>query len=287
MIPKYDLQNLPEGLARTLRKHLGISKSPHGTSLAAAAKWLRSKRIATLWGGTELPSLHEAVGGELVARMALVSSPAIGKAYVWAKKLVESREFALVKLFRRRATFVARPLWPALLELAPADPEALWRAGGLSSAARHIAAFLLEEGPTNTLELQQALPGRFPILPKSLRKGLRELEEKLMIYPRRVADHFDGKDVNTWELLKRGLAREGQERRREDGSSAVACLIEAAVRAAGVVDARECGRWFPRWKHQCLDALSALARSGRIRAVRERASQFIWHGLTDKFTRAV
>jgi len=255
--------------------------------VTAAEAFLRSKQIATLWGGTELPSLHEAVGGELVPRMVLVSSSAIGSAWVWSKSLVESRKVVLVKLFRGRATFVARPLWPALAVLAPRDLEALWRGGRLSTAAWHIAEFLLEEGPTHTLELQQALPRRFPILPKSLKKGLHELEEKLIIYPQRFAEHQNGKDVNTWELLRRGLGGKGSAKLRGGTAAAVARLLEASVRAAGVVDARECNHWFPNWKGQCNEALSALIETGKIRPVSENnPTQLAWQKLTNKYNEA-
>ncbi len=287
MIPKYEPQSLPPGLGQALREYLRMTPSTQVKNPAAAAAFLRSRHIATLWGGTELPSLHEAVSGESVPRPGLVSSSAIGQAWVWSKGLAESREFVLVKLFRRRATFVARPLWRALVELAPPDPEALVQAGQISTAARQIAAFLLKEGPTNTLELQQALPRQFPILPKSLKKGLRELEEELIICPERFADHHNGKDVNTWELLRRSLARKGSASFPGGPSAAVACLLEAAVRAAGVVDVREQNHWFPRWKHQCRQALCVLIEEGKIRVIDEKhPSQIAWRGLRSKVTDA-
>lgn len=283
MIPKYESQSLSPPLAEALRDHLGISAGAQVTSPAEAAEFLRSCQIAALWGGTELPTLHEAVGGELVPRMALVSSSAIGKSWVWTKTLVASGEFVLVKLFRRRATFVARPLWPALASLSPQDLEKTWHAGELSTAARQIAHFLRERGPQNTLELQESLPHRFPILPGSLKKGLEELQEKLVIYPQRVGDHHDGKDINTWELLPRGLAINPPDARREAVQESVMFLVEAAVRAAGVVDARESSRWFPAWKHETREALSTLLVQGRVRPASESApNQLAWAALLQR-----
>lgn len=281
MIPKYQLTSLPPELARSLREQLGLSGSPRVASQEAAADFLRARQLATLWGGTELPSLQEAVSGEAAPRMALLSSPVIGKVWVWAKGLAASGEFVVVKLFRLRATFVARPLWPALAQLTPLDPEASWKAGELSTAARQIADFIRAHGPRNTLELRQALPRRFPILPQSVKKGLGELEEKLIIFPKVLAEHQGGKDVNTWELLRRGLAEDGKRagRSRQGSLAALARLLEATVGAAGVVDTRESSRWFPPWKAQCRDALAALVKGGKLRVVsEEHPSILTWSG---------
>ncbi len=165
---------------------------------------------------------------------------------------MESGELLLVKLFRLRATFVARPLWSSIAELSPPGPWALSKVGELSTAAKHIASFLLQHGPANTLELQQALLRQFPILPASLKKGLRELEERLIVYPLRVGDDSVGRDVHTWELLTQRLARGGCEpppqataEIPQDGTRAVAGLLQAALQAAHVVDATEADRWFP------------------------------------------
>ncbi len=276
MIPKYQSQSLPKDFSKVLLAHLGIVPS-EVTNFVTAANFLRAKQMATLWGGTELPSLQEALGGELVPRATLVSSPVIGKAWGWAKSLIDSEEVVLVKLFRLRATFISQPLWPALRELCPRDPETLWRTGELSTAAHHIATVLLDQGPTNTLELQQIVPRRFPILPKSLKKGLRELEEKLLIYPQRLGEHHDGKDVNTWEFLWRGLSIKDSERLPSRGA-AVARLIEATFRAAGVSDAREASRWFPGWKHESRHALSALLKSAEVRILEDHPNLVFWPG---------
>jgi hypothetical protein len=219
--------------------------------------------------------------------MTLVPSADIANAWAWAKKLVESGEFILVKLFRRRATFLAPSLWSTLAEIAPSDAEASWQAGELSTAAHHIAAFLLERGPTNTLELQQLLPRRVPILPTSLKRGLRELEEKLVIYPRRLGEHFGGREVNTWDLLQHGLKRQGIPPSTGDRAAGVARLVEGAVRAGGVVDARECGSWFPPWKSQSQEAMRSLMRLGRALPLSaERPWEVVWHGLRERSSHA-
>lgn len=279
MIPKYDLDSFPPDLGRALRKHLGVTTQV--PNLAAGTAFFRSRGICSMWGGTELPSLLEVIGGELLARVALAPPAAIGRVDAWAKSLVESGEFVLVKLFRGRETLVARPLWPALAELAPSDPEDLWYAGKVSTAARHIAAFLLEKGPTNTLDLLRLVPARFPILPRSLKEGLRELEEKLIIYPQHLAERQNGTPPHTWELLRRGLA--APEAASQATRRAFTCLVEAAVRAAGIIDAGEAGRWFPRSKRKVHDALATLVDVGKIRGVDEgNSTRFAWQGLVEK-----
>ncbi len=281
MIPKYNLPTLPQSLAGALRKHIGVARSEQLTSLEAAAAFLCARQMAGLWGGTELPSLQESISGELVPRARLVSSPSLGNTWTWTRKLAESGELLLVKLFRSRATFLARPLWPSIAELSPPGPPALSNAGELSTAAKQIASFLLQHGPANTLELQQALLRQFPILPASLKKGLRELEEKLIVYPLRVGDDSVGPDVHTWELLAQRLAREGctppRQPSGEANARAVASLMEAALRAASLVDATEAARWFPAWKPQTRSALATLIQAGRLRpASQEHPFLLVW-----------
>ncbi len=236
-----------------------------------------------MWGGTELPSLLEVIGSALLARAALAPPAAIGRVDAWAKSLVESGEFVLVKLFRGRETLVARPLWPALAELAPSDPEDLWYAGKVSTAARHIAALLLEEGPTNTLDLLRLVPARFPILPRSLKEGLRELEEKLIIYPQRLGERQNGTASHVWELLHRGLATREATSTSQATRRAFTCLVEATVRAAGIVDVGDTWRWFPRSRRKVHDALATLVDAGKIRGLDEgNSTRFAWPGLVEK-----
>ncbi len=281
MIPKYDPDSFPPDFGQALRKHLGVTTQV--PNLPAATAFFRSRGICSMWGGTELPSLLEVIGGELLARVALAPPAAMGRVNAWAKSLVASGQFGLVKLFRGRETLVARPLWPAVAELAPSDPEDLWYAGKVSTAARHIAAFLREDGPTDTLDLLRLVPARFPILPRSLKEGLRELEEKLIIYPQRLGERQIGTAFHTWELLHRGLAMREATSTSQATRRAFTCLVEATVRAAGIVDAGEAGRWFPRSKRKVNDAFVTLVEAGKIRGVDEgNSTRFAWPGLVEK-----
>lgn len=240
MIPKYQLARLPAELAETLPAHLGLPPAAPLANAREAGAFVRSRLLVSLWGGTELPSLQEAAAGVAVPRMTL-ASPAVGAAWTWAKALVESGDFACLKMFHNRSTLVARRMWSAIVALAP-DHGRLWRAGRISSAAHEISAFLDKEGPASTLELQERLPRRVPMLPASLKKGLRELEEKLVIYPRRLGEHVSGRDVNTWELVRRGLG-ERVVTKPETRATALRHLLDVVVKSAGVVDKREAVHW--------------------------------------------
>lgn len=240
MIPKYQLSSFPAEFAATLSACLGLPPAAPLADAHAAAAFVRARGLVTLWGGTELPSLQEAAAGAAVPRMTL-ASPGVGAAWSWAKALTEAQHVACVKLFRNRSTLVARRLWREVAALAP-RAERLWRAGKLSHAAREVAAFLEKEGPATTLELRERLPRRVPVLPASLQKGLRELEERLVIFPQRLGERVAGKDVNTWELVWRGLVGHAPAAPAE-GATALARLLAGVVGAAGIVDAREAGRW--------------------------------------------
>ena len=281
MIPKYQLNRLEPGLAGALRKHLGLAGFERVTSPAEAAEFLLSRQIASLWGGVELPSLYEARGGELAPSTAPVESASLATMWVWARNLVQENEFILLKLFRGRATFVARPLWPLLLRLSPGDSEAGGRASDLSMAARQLALFLREHGPASTLELEQSLPRRVPMLPASLRRALEELEERLIIYPQWVGEDAGSKRASAWALLRPSLEKYAA----PGGASAVAGLTEAVVRSAGIIDPQEAGRWFPLWKRECRNALSALVRAGKLRTLKH-SRLLVWHDLAKRALQA-
>jgi hypothetical protein len=255
MIPKYQLSSLPAEFADALSAHLGLAPATPRADARAAAAFVRVRGLVMLWGGTELPSLQEAAAGVAVPRMTL-ASPGVGAAWTWAKTLTEAEHFACVKLFRNRLTLVARRLWPVVAALAPC-PEHLWRAGKLSNAAHEVAAFLEKEGPASTLELRECLPRRVPVLPASLQKGLRELEEKLVIYPRRLAEHVSGKDVNTWELVWRGLGG-GAPASPAERAAALTRLLDGVVKSAGIVDAGEAPRWLSPVVAESATVLAAM-----------------------------
>jgi hypothetical protein len=274
MIPKYALNSLPGEIAEILREHLVADAVEQLLSFTAASRFLHARQIAALCSGNELPSLEEMISGELFPHPTLSHTGAAGKVWAWAKKLVESGEFVLVELFRHQPTFLARPLWPVLRAASVRDPAKAWQARHLSTAAYQIARFIQESGPCGTADLQERLPGRFPILPGSLKKGLRELEEKLVIYPKRLADRYDNGQVLSWELLPRGL--EGTaDGPSGDISGAVVRLVQAVVQAAGVVDPREADRWFPAWKRQSGAALKHLKRAEKVRSLQMENAQVL------------
>jgi hypothetical protein len=283
MIPKYQLTQLPRGLAQALGDYLDITGVDRITRLAKALDYVQRRRVVTLWGGTELPSLDEAISGQLapqlVPRIRIGAGGASATIESWSRELVESGEAALLSLFRNRPTLVGRALWPALVGLSARVPDALLD-GEVSAAARHIGSFLLMEGPMSTSDLKQRLPQRLPLLPTSVVKGLAELESKLIIYPQ-IAVDCRGKPVTKWELLRRGLAR--PEHDTASRTAAVASFLEATVCAAGVVDLCESGRWFRDFNAESQAAISVLIESGKLCRVGEQnASIVAWRELAEK-----
>ncbi len=267
MIPKYHSDVLAPGFADVLREHVGLGASAPLTGASRIAEFARAHQIVTLWGGTELPSVQELATGELALRKPLIASPITAQVWAWTKELMDSQEFALVKLFRRRATIVARSLWPALVSVAQFPSQSRAPRPQLSTAARQIAEFLSDRGPLETSELMEALPRRVPILPESLRKGLEELEEKLVIYPKGLRESQRGKYAPTWELVRRGLAAEGRNALQKSMHGCMEQFVEGSVQAAGVVDASECSRWFPAWRQESLRIFANLRNEGSVRAL--------------------
>jgi hypothetical protein len=279
MIPKYQLTQLSPALAQAIGDHLQITGVERITRVAKALDYLQRCRIATLWGGTELPSLDEAMSGHLMPGVRIDAGGTSATIESWSRELVESGEAVLLKLFRNRLTLIGRALWPALVGLSARGPDTL-PDGEVSAAARHIGSFLLMEGPMSTSELKQRLPQRLPLLPTSVVKGLAELESKLIIYPQ-IAVDCRGKRVARWELLRRGLVR--LEHDTVSRPSAVATLLEAAVRAAGVVDLCESGRWFRCSNAESQAAISMLIESGKLCRVSERNTSIAaWRELAEK-----
>lgn len=269
MIPKYHLESLPPRLAGELREHLGLAASSSNVSVSAAARFLRARRLATLWGGSELPSLFELITGELAPERIVFQAAAMAKARQWGQTLAESGEFLLVRLFRRRWTLVARPLWPALAELGALEPEKSQSASELSSVAYHIAGVLRERGPCDRAALSEALLRRFPILPSSVSQGLRELEHLPAIYLLSHADTRAAMTATRWDLLERRLKAEGIAPHAGGRPEALRGLVRAVVEAAGIVRAHDCIPWFPNWRRQVSEAMADLVKDRALASLQD------------------
>ncbi len=275
MIPKYHPEMLPARLAAELREHLGLATSSPGLSVSAAARLLRARQLATLWGGSELPSLIELLAGEPTPSKILFYSPAVLQAHQWAQTLVESGEFLLVRLFRRRLTLVGRPLWPSLAALAAFDPEKALSTGEISRAAYHIALVLQEKGPCDRAALGEALLRRFPILPSSVSEGLHELEHRSAIYPQTLTTTRVTLTGARWDLLARRLAAERIAPPEGGRPEAVRRLVRAVVAAAGIVKARDCIQWFPNWRREASEAMADSIRRGAFASLQDGQSRLL------------
>jgi hypothetical protein len=229
--------------------------------------------------------MDEAVCGRSLPRRRFAPYQTNGSAYTWSRELVESGEAILIKLFRGRSTLVGHALWPALAELSPVRPEARSVSGQFSAAACHIWGFLRDEGAMTTSELQRALPSRTPLLPTSLKKGIEELEKKLVIYPQ-LRNGASDSGIARWELVRRGLA--GAATSADNCNSlGPAGVLEAALHAAFVVDPGEAGRWFPKCITDTRTRISALLNSAKLCQVNKGGLSLVaWRELAEKIPSA-
>lgn len=278
MIPKYHLQQLPPEAVRRLKERQGIAGDSRLSSAADAAAFVENRQVVALLGGGELPSVQEAAEGRLIARPPIGPAMGMGVAWEWAKELASSGKFVLTRIFRGKPAFVARKLWPWLVKLAPPDIEAALAAGTLSQPAFQIAALLRDHGPARTVDIKLELASRFPILPKSVQKGLLELEEKMLIYPLSLSEYEDGSEANTWELVTRGLAKDGRPpRASRKATRPLKAILEAMLAAAVVVDSSESRHWFTPWGGECRDIFAEFVKTSALCTFNpQQPSHLLW-----------
>ena len=202
--------------------------------------------IVTLFAGTELPSVQEAIAGELVTNNSNERyGPGFGIAWIWGKDIPDDERCVYGSFFREKASLIARRHWPTLGALSILDYRRARKSSRLSASAFKMAAYIDEHGPTRTDVLRQALGYTGGEGGARFRRARRELERSWTIVAVCRGEHAGAADTHTWDLTARWLpddiCAEAEQISRQD---AMADLIQAGVESAMVVEEQGVSRWF-------------------------------------------
>lgn len=234
-----------------------------------ARKFVHERGIVTLFAGTELPSIQEALVGMPITNKGNERfGPGFGIAWIWGKDMPEGGQCAYGSFFREKATLVARRLWPVLGVLGTFDYRRAHKSGRLSAPACRMAAYIEEHGPTRSDVLRSTLGYENRAGSMKFQRARRELERLWTIITVKHGEHIGGADVNTWELTARWMPDEVKEEARQlTRPEAGARFVLAGVESALVVEERGISRWFG-WTAACTaKAVDRLLRSGRLHRI--------------------
>ena len=202
--------------------------------------------IVSLFAGTELPSIQEAIAGEIVANTGNERyGSGFGIAWIWSKDLPDEGHCAYGSFFREKATLIAQQHWPALVTLGHIDHQKARKNKHLSTTAYQMASYIEANGPTQSDVLRKALKYSGREGSSAFRKVLRELERHWTIVAIRRGEHVGGADMHTWELTSRWLP-DGVDKTAEKMTyqEAMGRLLVASIDAALVVEEQNIARWF-------------------------------------------
>lgn len=234
-----------------------------------ARKFVHEQGMVTLFAGTELPSLQEAIVGAPVTKMGHERfGPGFGIAWIWGKEMPDDGHCVYGAFFREKATLIARRLWPMIGALGTLDYRRAHKSGRLSAPACRMAAYIEEHGPSRSDVLRKALGYTDRTGSLTFQRARRELERLWTIIAIQYGEHVGGADVNTWELAVRWLPDEMREEIKQmSRAEATASLVLATVESALIVDERSIPRWFGWTSTSTSKAVERLLRDDQLHRV--------------------
>lgn len=259
---------LPDGVRGRVTENHRLSPSCRLKSRQQAGEFILERSCVSVYSGTELPSIQEAIDGRTgLAGTGNRISTGQGIASIWLSDLPETVPCLFGTFVKRKPTLVARKHWAALLAMEGEGFQGARERNRISPAAFRLADCIERDGPATGQALRDRLAGSVRMDERTFRKALLELEKLWLIVPERTGR--PGRNVQdaascVWELTKRWVpddtAREAVSMTRRQ---AMRSLLLGAVESAGAVDVKAVYRWFgwPRsMTGKLLDeALSAAA----------------------------
>lgn len=260
------LEHLPESARTAVIDAHRLTATRRLLDKAQARQFVHERGIVTLFAGTELPSIQEAIVGAMVTNIGNERfGPGFGIAWIWGKDMSDDGQCIYGSFFREKATLVARRLWPMLGVLGTLDYRRAHKSGRLSAAACRMAAYIEEHGPTRSNILRQALDYADRSGSVTFQRARRELERLWTIVTVRHGEHIDGADVHTWELTARWMPTETREEAKQmSRTEAEARLVLTSLESAQVVDERSIPRWFGWTAASASKAVNRLLQDEQI-----------------------
>lgn len=237
---------LPEPVRAAVEDKHRLHETHRLQDKAQAQEFVEDRGMVTLFAGTELPSVQEAIAGEIVMNIGNERfGPGFGIAWIWGKDIPDGGACVYGSFFRERATFIVRRHWAALGALSLLDYRHARKSKQLSAEAFKIASYIDENGPTRSDTLRRALKYAGREGAAVFRRTRRELERQWAVIAVRHGEHVGGADTNTWELTGRWLPDDvREEAERISDRDAMADLIQAGVESALVVEEQNIWKWF-------------------------------------------
>lgn len=210
-----------------------------------ALSFIDDQGMVSLLAGTELPSIQEAIEGDLVdGQEEGTIKSGFGIAWIWARDLPDQSKCMFCLLLRERGVFIARRHWAALVATGSPDHHHARKARRISAGAYQLADYLETKGPASAHTLRDALGYTGRTGGQTFRRIRRELEKQRLIVASGI-EQMSGSDPYIWTLTRDWAPppvfeeAAGLSRRK-----AMSNLLLAGIDAALAVDERAVYRWF-------------------------------------------
>ena len=208
--------------------------------------FIDDRGIVSLFTGTELPSIQEAIEGTLASDThdGIIKS-GFGIAWIWAQDLPDPSRCMYCLFLREKATFIARRHWASLIAMGSPNHHQARKAKHISAIAYQLANYIETQGPTSGDLLRKALGHTGRAGGQTFRRARRELEKQWIIVPIGIGEHRRGADPHTWELTGRWLPPHIlEEALALSRQEAMANILLAGIDATLAVDEQAVFRWF-------------------------------------------
>ncbi len=256
--------------ARSLKeKEHRLRSSLRLTTLDQAEGFVQERKLVSVLGGNELPSIVSAFLGRewkpsgkgfkswLEWWSLKVSGKSLGRALL---ELERSKTLVPTRIFRGSKTLISGQLWPVLTPIARRFSES--NPSPFSRLERTILETIDRNGPIRTDKLREDLGINGKVDNRKFHSSLSTLESYALIVGSedpRPERHLHANIWSSWKSLpveRNGTGIQGYE-------DAVQQLLEKTLDAAILAPEREVGKWF-KWKQATLEAKEKLLDTGKI-----------------------
>lgn len=237
---------LPADVRGRVTENHRLSSSKRLRSRKQAGDFILERGFVSVFSGTELPSIQEAIEGKMDDPNGgdRISSGQ-GIASIWLKDLPEAVPCLFGTFVKRKPTLLAQKHWAALLAIEQEGFQGAREQTRISPAAFCVADCIDREGPATGEALRDRCNdfGEMPI--SIFRRALLDLEKLWLIVRSPTSRNIHDTNSCVWELTIRWLPDEtvleaGSLTRRQ----AMYSLLVGAIDSAGVVDEKAIYRWF-------------------------------------------
>jgi len=240
-------------------------------SLGEAEEFVRNKKLVSVLGGNELPSIVSAFLGRewkpsgkgfsswLEWWSLKVSGENLGRALA---KLERSKVLVPTRIFRKSKTLVSRESWSAIEPVSQYFSSQVPKHGTFSEFETRIFEYIAEKGSIRTDRLREALGVKTKTESVRFHLGLSRLEGFALIFGVEDPNPERHLHANIWSSWK-SLHREIQPVRSLSYHEGVGQLLLEALDSAVLASEKEVAKWF-QWKQSTLECKEELLNSERI-----------------------